>query len=68
MEKQTFIVEGMSCSHCKNAVETAVGALPGVKTAAVDLAAKQLTVEFDASILSIARIKSAIEEQGYDVA
>lgn len=68
MEKKTFIVEGMSCNHCKQAVEKAVGALAGVKSAEVDLAAKQLTVEFDASVLGIAQIKSAVEEQGYDVA
>lgn len=68
MEKQILIVEGMSCGHCKNAVETAVKALAGVDGAHVDLATKQLTVEFDAAVVSIAQIKDAVEEQGYDVA
>ncbi|QJW44590.1 copper chaperone CopZ [bacterium BFN5] len=67
MEKQVLIVEGMSCGHCKNAVETAVKALAGVTGAYVDLATKQLTVEFDAAVVSIAQIKDAVEEQGYDV-
>ena len=31
MEKQVLKVEGMSCSHCENAVKTAVGALLGVE-------------------------------------
>jgi copper chaperone len=67
MEKQILTVEGMSCGHCKNAVETAVRALAGVSSAHVDLAAKQLTVEFDAAAVSLSQIKEAVEEQGYDV-
>ncbi|MEG6586545.1 copper chaperone CopZ [Dendrosporobacter sp. 1207_IL3150] len=67
MEKQILKVEGMSCGHCKNAVEKAVGSLPGVAAAEVDLAAKQLTVEFDSSKLSLNQIKEAVEEQGFDV-
>ena len=67
MEKQIIKVEGMSCSHCENAVKKAVGALPGVSTVTVDLAGKTATVEFDAAKVRLQEIKNAIEEQGYDV-
>ncbi|MCX7780391.1 MAG: copper ion binding protein [Negativicutes bacterium] len=67
MAKEVFKVEGMSCNHCKNAVENAVKALPGITAAIVDLAAKTLTVEFDAWKASPAEIKQAIEEEGYTV-
>ena len=67
MEKQVLKVEGMSCSHCENAVKKAVGALDGVGSVAVDLAGKTATVEFDAVKVNIAEIKNAIEDQGYDV-
>ena len=58
-------VQGMSCHHCKTAIEKAVGALPGVASAAVDLAKGQVTVDGDA--LDPARIMAAIEELGYIV-
>ncbi len=66
--KQTLTVEGMSCGHCKNAVEKAVKGLPGVSVAEVDLAAKSLIVEFDENVTSFAEIKAAIEDAGYTVA
>jgi copper chaperone len=37
-------IEGMSCNHCKMAVEKALKAVPGVTSAIVDLAAKQAAV------------------------
>lgn len=67
METQTLKVEGMSCAHCENAVKTAVGALSGVDSVTVDLAAKTVTVVFDNGAVGSDAIKSAIEDQGYDV-
>jgi copper chaperone len=67
MEKQVITVQGMSCGHCKNAVEKAVKALPGVSFAEVDLGAKSLTVQFEATKVSIADIKKAVEEEGFTV-
>jgi copper chaperone len=59
-------VDGMSCEHCVKAVSTAVGALEGVTSVAVDLAAKTVTVGHEPAI-TVDTIKEAIEEQGYDV-
>lgn len=59
-------VEGMSCSHCVNAVEKAVGALEGVAQVKVDLDAKKVTVDHDEKV-TLESIKNAIEDQGYDV-
>jgi len=67
MEQAIIKVEGMSCSHCENAVKNAVSALDGVKSVSVDLAAKTVTVQYSASQLSLRQIKDAIENQGYDV-
>lgn len=65
MEKHTITVEGMSCGHCKSAVEKAVSALAGVTAATVNLEAKTLTVEFDPAKADMAKIKAAIEEEGF---
>lgn len=67
MEKSIIVVEGMSCSHCENAVKGAVGALDGVENVAVDLKAKTVTVDYDASKVSLDSIRREIEEQGYEV-
>ena len=67
IEKHIVIVEGMSCGHCKNAVEKAVGLLPGLLSAEVDLAAKSLTVKFDANKTTLSEIKEAVVEEGYTV-
>jgi len=67
VETKMIKVEGMSCSHCENAVRKAVGSLPGVENVAVDLKGKSVTVAFDNEKVSLSQIREAIEDQGYDV-
>jgi len=64
---EVFNVEGMSCSHCENAVKGAVGELSGVDNVVVDLKCKNVTVYFDDDLTTEAAIVNAIEDQGYDV-
>lgn len=66
-EKALIKVAGMTCGHCKNAVEKAVRGLPGVLAAEVDLAAGTLAVDFDNGKSSLDSIKKAVEEAGYQV-
>lgn len=66
--KETVRVEGMSCQHCVASVQGAVSALDGVSAVTVDLAGKTAEVQFDDTKVSLSAIKSAIEDQGYDVA
>ncbi|THF72867.1 copper ion binding protein [Cohnella fermenti] len=65
MSNITLKVEGMSCGHCVSAVEGAVGKLGA--SAKVDLAGKSVAIEYDESKTSVASLKEAIEDQGYDV-
>ncbi|MBU6213243.1 MAG: heavy-metal-associated domain-containing protein [Actinomycetales bacterium] len=65
MSERAFTVEGMTCDHCVQAVTREVAAVPGVVTASVDLASKQLTVHGDAAEAAIAE---AVEEAGYTLA
>jgi len=65
MEHIQLNVKGMSCNHCVNSVEGAVKALGA--SAKVDLAKESVSIDYDKSRLSLAAIKEAIEEQGYDV-
>ncbi len=68
MQKDLIKVEGMSCNHCKMAVESAVKKLAGVTAAEVDLAEKTLQVEYDNEKADRAVIRQAVEDAGFEVA
>ncbi len=65
MKQVTLRVEGMSCGHCVNAIESALKDLGA--SGKVDLAGKTVEVTFDEGKLQLEAIKAAIEDQGYDV-
>lgn len=62
---KTFSIEGMSCAACAHAVEHAVGRLPFVSAAAVNLATERLFVSFDAARGSEGDIKAAVSAAGF---
>ncbi|WP_436837139.1 copper chaperone CopZ [Planococcus shenhongbingii] len=64
---ETLKVQGMSCAHCVNAVESSVGELQGVSAVKVDLGKGEVTVAYDNSKSSLNEIKEVIEDQGYEV-
>ncbi len=43
----SFPVSGMTCASCVNRVEKAIGKVPGVERAAVNLATERATVSYD---------------------
>lgn len=67
MARVVINVEGMSCGHCKMAVEKALKQVAGVQEAVVDLSAKQVTVEYNEDQTGLAALEAAIEDAGYDV-
>ena len=62
---RTYSVPGVTCDHCKNAIESELGGVVGVASAQVNVAAKQVTVEGDATEDDI---RAAVEEAGYEIA
>ncbi len=61
--KKTFIVNGMTCSHCKNSVENKLSKLANIISVNVDLQSKQLTLE--GTHIDSETIKKEIEQLGY---
>jgi Cu+-exporting ATPase len=61
----TLPVEGMTCASCVSRVERALGKLPGVAEASVNLAAETATVR--GSSLSAAALVAAVGQAGYTV-
>ena len=67
MTAVTIFVPEISCDTCKNAIEGALRPLPGVREARVDVAARQVRVDFDEAAITRDALTAAIEEQGYEV-
>ncbi len=65
MATRTYSVPDISCGHCKSAIESEVGALDDVATVLVNIEARTVTVDGEASDEAI---HAAIEEAGYEVA
>lgn len=68
MEKLTLKIDGMSCGHCKNAVERLLSQPEGVINAEVNLSKGEAVVNFDASSVSIEELKKLINESGMYIA
>lgn len=64
---KTMKVEGMHCANCKNAVEKAVSAIPGIKSAKVDLDKKELSYEEEnpSNPIDIKIIAECIDNLGF---
>ncbi len=68
MTEKTLNVEGMSCGHCKAAVEGELNRLPGVQRAEADIEKGTVEVSYDEGAVSTGDLEGAIEEAGYTVA
>src|SRR5919106_1766731 len=60
-------IRGMTCASCVATIERGLRRVPGVQTAAVDLAAAQATVTYDPTVAQVNDLIQAIEEAGYEV-
>ncbi len=65
----TYAVAGMTCEHCVSAVNTELGAVPGVVDVAIELRPSEhsLVSVTSATPLSHAAIAAAIDEAGYEL-
>ena len=63
--KTVLQIEGMSCVHCAQHVKEALEAVAGVKSAEVNLAGKNATIEHGEKT-SLAALKAAVTEAGYE--
>jgi copper chaperone len=67
MTETVLNVEGMSCAHCKAAVEEELGKLTGVEHSNADPEAGTVEVHYDGTQVTPDDLKSAVEEAGYSV-
>ncbi|HMA90309.1 MAG TPA: heavy metal translocating P-type ATPase [Burkholderiales bacterium] len=60
-------ISGMTCASCVARVEKALGAVPGVQSASVNLATEAATIKV-ASSVTMEALAKAVERAGYEVA
>lgn len=65
MGRHVFEVPGISCGHCRMAIETQVAGVPGVDRVTVDVERKLVEIEGNAGSPDVV---AAINEAGYEVA
>ena len=67
MAMATIEVKGMTCGGCVSSVARALKAVPGVQSADVSLEKQRAVVTFEDGKASVADLKQAVEDAGYDV-
>jgi P-type Cu+ transporter len=60
-------IEGMTCASCVRRIEKALGKVPGVREASVNLATARAYVVFDSAKTSLDQLKAAVEKAGYAI-
>lgn len=68
MISDTFSVQGMTCAHCKAAVEEELNGLSGVERSDADFERGTVEVVYDESRVTTEDIGGAVEEAGYTLA
>lgn len=67
MPKLELKVEGMTCGHCKRAVEEALKTVEGVTGAEVDLESGKVFVYYEDEEVDVNFLKEAVKSAGYEI-
>jgi len=68
IQEITLSVPDVSCEHCVKAINGALGTLSGVEAVSTDIPTKTVHLRYDPTQLSLEKIESALDEEGYTVA
>lgn len=66
LDSITLQIMVMTCAACSASIEQAVGQLPGVQSASVNLITEQAHIVYNQSEVGIRKILEAIEDAGFD--
>jgi mercuric ion transport protein len=65
VKKESYLVEGLTCSGCERTVQRVVSNLEGVTLSKANFKTSTISVEYDPSKVDIEKIKSAVNGVGY---
>ncbi|MCX5875431.1 MAG: heavy metal translocating P-type ATPase [Deltaproteobacteria bacterium] len=66
-EKQRVAIRGMHCASCSARIEKVLAGTEGIRSAAVNLAAESLEVEWESGRLSLADIAGIVKGLGFEL-
>ena len=58
-------IKGMSCQHCVKAIDGALRALPGIDVEEISIGTAVISSQAE---IDLAKVREAIEDQGFEVA
>lgn len=67
METINLAIKGMTCMGCVGSVKRVLDSIDGISRAEVTLQPGQAVISYDAAKTSLAAIKTAITDAGYEV-
>ena len=67
MKKVKLYLEDLSCPNCAEKIEGVLNQTDGVEEAEVHFATAKANVKYDEEMVSIAEMKDAVSETGYQV-
>lgn len=57
----------ISCGHCVSSIQNRLGELDGIKSVSASAETKLVNLEYDPSQISLDKIKSELDDEGYPV-
>ncbi|MFH1020790.1 MAG: heavy metal translocating P-type ATPase [Pseudomonadota bacterium] len=66
-EKQRVAIRGMHCASCSSRIEKVLAGTEGIRSAAVNLAAESLEVEWESGRLSLVDIAGIVKTLGFEL-
>jgi copper chaperone len=67
MAKVTLTVPAIECEHCEHAITEALTPMAGVRSVAVDIPLKLVSLDYDEAALSLDKVKEVLAEEEYPV-
>ena len=67
MAKVILTVPEISCEHCERAITDTLAPQAGVKSVAVDIPTKKVTLEYDEGQIDLDKVGELLDEEGYPV-
>jgi Cu+-exporting ATPase len=64
-KKESYLVEGMTCSGCERAIQRVVSGIEGVQSAKADAQSSTVSVEYNPEKVNVDQIRSAVGKIGY---
>ena len=67
IEQTVVTAPDISCAHCVAAITSAVSAIPGVESVAVDIPSKRVTIDHQHGAVDMTEVARVMDDEGYPI-